>query len=200
MSIRLDGRDLVPMAADVGAAVANPTPRLAVFVHGLCETDRSWIRSSSDPASPAASATYGERLRSDLGYTPLLVRYNTGLHVSENGRARGAAPREDRRGVAAGGAGGGLRRSLDGRGWSPAAPVTTETSTVRPGRHGSATSSASVRRTSAHRSRRRRTWPAGRSLAGRNRFRSAVPHCAERRGQRPALRSRHRRRLARPRS
>ena len=87
MSIRLDGSDLVPTAGDVRAAVANPTPRLAVFVHGLCETDRSWMRPGPDPASPAASATYAEGLRSDLGYTPLLVRYNTGLHVSENGRA-----------------------------------------------------------------------------------------------------------------
>ena len=43
--------------------------------------------SSPDPASSAASATYGEGLRRDLGYTPLLVRYNTGLHVSDNGRA-----------------------------------------------------------------------------------------------------------------
>jgi len=87
MSIRLDGRDLVPTAADVRVAVANSTPRLAVFVHGLCETDRSWTRPRPDTASPAAAATYGDGLRSDLGYTPLLVRYNTGLHVSENGRA-----------------------------------------------------------------------------------------------------------------
>ena len=86
MSIRLDGSDLVPTAGDVGAAVAHPTSRLAVFVHGLCETDRSWMRPSPDTAS-AASATYGDRLRRDLGYTPLLVRYNTGLHVSDNGRA-----------------------------------------------------------------------------------------------------------------
>jgi pimeloyl-ACP methyl ester carboxylesterase len=31
--------------------------------------------------------TYGERLHGELGWTPLFVRYNSGLHVSENGRA-----------------------------------------------------------------------------------------------------------------
>jgi pimeloyl-ACP methyl ester carboxylesterase len=53
------------------------TPRIAVFVHGLCETDDAWnIRQPS----------YGARLRKELGYTPLYVRYNSGLHISDNGR------------------------------------------------------------------------------------------------------------------
>jgi triacylglycerol esterase/lipase EstA (alpha/beta hydrolase family) len=52
----------------------DPTPRLAIFVHGLCETDGSW------------RGVYGGRLRRELGYTPMYVRYNTGLHVSDNGR------------------------------------------------------------------------------------------------------------------
>ena len=30
--------------------------------------------------------SYGERLRDDLGFSPVLLRYNTGLHVSVNGR------------------------------------------------------------------------------------------------------------------
>ncbi len=35
-------------------------------------------------------APYGDRLRHELGYTPLYVRYNSGLHISHNGRALGA--------------------------------------------------------------------------------------------------------------
>jgi pimeloyl-ACP methyl ester carboxylesterase len=31
--------------------------------------------------------TYGSRLRRELGYTPVELRYNTGLHISENGLA-----------------------------------------------------------------------------------------------------------------
>ncbi len=52
-------------------------PRVAVFVHGLCESDDAWRH---------RGPSYGERLRDDLGLTPLYVRYNTGLHISENGR------------------------------------------------------------------------------------------------------------------
>ncbi|MEA2412268.1 MAG: hypothetical protein QOC77_2829 [Thermoleophilaceae bacterium] len=54
------------------------TPRLAVFVHGLCETDEAW---RLGPAQP-----YGARLRDELGYTPLYLRYNSGLRISANGR------------------------------------------------------------------------------------------------------------------
>ena len=31
--------------------------------------------------------TYGARLARDLGVTPVYVRYNTGRHISENGRS-----------------------------------------------------------------------------------------------------------------
>src|SRR4051794_27770576 len=55
------------------------TPRLAVFVHGLCETDDAWSLFGDRP-------TYGQRLAEELGYTPVYVRYNTGLHISANGR------------------------------------------------------------------------------------------------------------------
>src|SRR5205085_2785045 len=34
----------------------------------------------------ARHVTYGYRLQAELGYTPLFLRYNTGLHNSENGR------------------------------------------------------------------------------------------------------------------
>ena len=61
-----------------GPPPESPTPRLAIFVHGLCETDEAW-RLLGGPS-------YGERLAEDLGYTPLYLRYNTGLHISDNGR------------------------------------------------------------------------------------------------------------------
>jgi pimeloyl-ACP methyl ester carboxylesterase len=58
------------------------TPRLAVFVHGLCESDAAWRLG----ADRQGGATYGSRLRADLGFTPVYVRYNTGLPISDNGR------------------------------------------------------------------------------------------------------------------
>jgi pimeloyl-ACP methyl ester carboxylesterase len=52
--------------------------RLAVFVHGLCETDSAWRFGTDLP--------YGARLETELGYTSVYVNYNSGLHISENGR------------------------------------------------------------------------------------------------------------------
>jgi pimeloyl-ACP methyl ester carboxylesterase len=56
----------------------SPTRHVAVFVHGLCETDEAWRMFGHRP--------YGSRLYEDLGYTPLYLRYNSGLHISDNGR------------------------------------------------------------------------------------------------------------------
>jgi pimeloyl-ACP methyl ester carboxylesterase len=69
------------LALTMTARVAGPAaPKLAVFVHGLCESDEAWtLLSRRHPP-------YGERLAEDLGYTPVYVRYNTGLHISDNGR------------------------------------------------------------------------------------------------------------------
>jgi pimeloyl-ACP methyl ester carboxylesterase len=74
MSVRRGGKD-----ATAAAFASDATPRLAVFVHGLSETDEAWSLLSGH-------RSYGERLASELGYTPVYVRYNTGLHVSDNGR------------------------------------------------------------------------------------------------------------------
>ena len=78
-----EGREIPLRANAVAATFGDASPRLAVFVHGLCETEDSW-------AAPYPGArprpTYGDRLRADLGSTPVFVRYNTGLHISDNGR------------------------------------------------------------------------------------------------------------------
>jgi pimeloyl-ACP methyl ester carboxylesterase len=58
--------------------VGKRTPRVVVFLHGLMETDESWSLGGRQP--------YGARLARELGYTAVYVRYNTGRHISENGR------------------------------------------------------------------------------------------------------------------
>ena len=55
------------------------TPRLAVFLHGLGETEYAW-----------GSPSYGDRLQDDLGITPVFVRFNTGRRISENGASLAA--------------------------------------------------------------------------------------------------------------
>ena len=80
MAVRRGGRD-VPLDADsLARAFPDASPRIVVFVHGLCETEGAW-RLGAERHMP-----YGDRLRSELGYAPVYVGYNSGLHISENGR------------------------------------------------------------------------------------------------------------------
>ena len=83
LTIRDRGSAVALDADGVAAAFTEATPRLAVFVHGLCGTEHTWgWRLPGAKPDP----TYGARLREELGFTPVYVRYNTGLHVSDNGR------------------------------------------------------------------------------------------------------------------
>ena len=73
-----------PLPCDRDAiARAHPaaTGKLCVLVHGLAANERVW----SFPGDHRAS--YGALLQRGLGYTPFQVRYNSGLHVSDNGEA-----------------------------------------------------------------------------------------------------------------
>jgi pimeloyl-ACP methyl ester carboxylesterase len=81
------GREVRLDEAGIAAAFGDATPRLAVFVHGLCETEAAWR--APYPGGPQRP-TYGDRLQAALGFTPVFVRYNTGLHVSDNGRTLAA--------------------------------------------------------------------------------------------------------------
>ncbi len=83
MSFRRARRDLELTRPALAAAYPNAKPRLAVFVHGLCETDDAW---NWIPARSARHVPYGHRMEIELGYSPLYLRYNTGRHISENGR------------------------------------------------------------------------------------------------------------------
>ncbi len=79
-SVRVNGE---PVALDMGslsAAFPDATARLVVFLHGLMGNEFYWDWGGAHPGD-----TYGARLASDLGCTPIYLRYNTGLHISENG-------------------------------------------------------------------------------------------------------------------
>ncbi|MDQ3571608.1 MAG: hypothetical protein M3383_01960, partial [Actinomycetota bacterium] len=92
MALRKPGRDLEMAREALQDAFSEPTDRLAIFIHGLCETEEAWwLGTRSEPGRDTGDdaekpRTYGERLRHDLGFTPLYLRYNSGLHISENGR------------------------------------------------------------------------------------------------------------------
>jgi pimeloyl-ACP methyl ester carboxylesterase len=85
MSLRHAGRTVALQHRALAAAFPTASPRLAVFVHGLAGNETYWrLHAKRHYCNP--HTTYGARLEGDLGYTPLYVRYNTGLHISDNGR------------------------------------------------------------------------------------------------------------------
>jgi pimeloyl-ACP methyl ester carboxylesterase len=82
MSVRAGG-EAIDLARDsLARAFPHAGPILVVFLHGLMETEFSWLHFAG-----IDGGSYGSRLAADLDYTPVYVRYNTGRHVSENGRS-----------------------------------------------------------------------------------------------------------------
>ncbi|MFT4826623.1 MAG: triacylglycerol lipase [Halioglobus sp.] len=66
------------------AAEHSLSRRLVVFVHGLSCHEQMWAFPSQEDQLERAS--YGSLLMQEEGATPLYLRYNSGLHISENGR------------------------------------------------------------------------------------------------------------------
>jgi hypothetical protein len=75
MRFRAAGRPLE--GADALAQLPSPTGKLLVLVHGSCMSDLGWSRLGHD---------HGAALARELGYTPVYLHYNSGRHVSTNGR------------------------------------------------------------------------------------------------------------------
>ena len=69
-------RDGLPLDLLALAASGGATGKLLVLVHGLCMNDLQWLHQGHD---------HGAHLAQTLGYTPVYLRYNTGLHTSANG-------------------------------------------------------------------------------------------------------------------
>jgi len=64
-----------------GSPTSDVTGKTLLLIHGLCMNDLHWHRQHGDRGTD-----YGGILASRLGYTPVCLRYNSGLHVSDNGR------------------------------------------------------------------------------------------------------------------
>jgi len=69
------------VAVDRPVTIPGASRKVLILVHGLCLHEGHW---SSTHAGGVID--YGETLATALGYTPLGLRYNTGLHTSINGR------------------------------------------------------------------------------------------------------------------
>jgi hypothetical protein len=77
MRLRREGRALELDRASLAASIPQATGKLLVLVHGLCHNDLQWQRNGHD---------HGAALARDLGYTPVYLHYNSGRHISTNGR------------------------------------------------------------------------------------------------------------------
>lgn len=85
MGIRHRGEPVQVEAGSLAAAYPDARPRVAVLLHGLCETEAAWRLGST----ARDGATYLDTL-ADLGLTPVELRYNSGLRIGANGRALAA--------------------------------------------------------------------------------------------------------------
>jgi pimeloyl-ACP methyl ester carboxylesterase len=57
-------------------ARADLNGKVLLLIHGLCMSDRPWQTPGTD---------HGAALAATLNYTPIYLRYNSGLHISQNG-------------------------------------------------------------------------------------------------------------------
>lgn len=78
MRLRHGGRPLELEQQALRVAFPQAGGKLLVLAHGSCLNDRQWTRLGHD---------HGAALERDLGFTPVYLHYNSGLHVSANGRA-----------------------------------------------------------------------------------------------------------------
>jgi pimeloyl-ACP methyl ester carboxylesterase len=86
MGVRRDGNEVSVDRPGLARAFPAATGGVVVFLHGLTETEASWRWRGSDRDGVEPVATYADRLERDLGLTPVLLRYNSGRRVADNGR------------------------------------------------------------------------------------------------------------------
>ncbi|MDO9360653.1 MAG: alpha/beta hydrolase [Polaromonas sp.] len=79
MSLREGGVSLPMNKAALAQRLPQATGKILLLAHGLCMNDLQW-RAQGDASPP----DFGRQL-AELGYTPVYLHYNTGLHTSVNG-------------------------------------------------------------------------------------------------------------------
>jgi len=75
MSFRVNGESLDKQ--QLIELFNNNESSMTILIHGLCMNDLQWTRDGHN---------HGDLLQQKLGHTVVYLHYNTGLHVSENGR------------------------------------------------------------------------------------------------------------------
>ena len=79
MTLRHEG---VVLNAQGIANLSGVTGKVLLVIHGLCMNELQWSRRQG-----AHTVNHASALAQAFGYTPIYVRYNSGLHISQNGHA-----------------------------------------------------------------------------------------------------------------
>jgi pimeloyl-ACP methyl ester carboxylesterase len=78
MRFRYAGKDVQPNADAIKESYnSKVTGKVLLLIHGLCMNDVQWTRKGIN---------IGERIASERDTTPVYLYYNSGLHISENGK------------------------------------------------------------------------------------------------------------------
>jgi pimeloyl-ACP methyl ester carboxylesterase len=77
MQFRCAGKPLPNEAEGLRVTIPRASRKIIVLLHGLCMNDQQWRRKDHD---------HGAALAADVDCTSIYLRYNSGLHVSSNGR------------------------------------------------------------------------------------------------------------------
>ncbi|MEN8122623.1 MAG: hypothetical protein ABFS35_19940 [Bacteroidota bacterium] len=77
MKFRKNGNEISNEDQKLDENIRKAGGKIVVMVHGSCMNDLQWNRKGHD---------HGTALANDFGYFPIYLHYNTGCHVSLNGR------------------------------------------------------------------------------------------------------------------
>lgn len=83
MTLHLHGS---PLDRRSKPAASEVSPKVLVLIHGLCMNDLQWQPPQQSENDAKQYSDYGAELSAKQGFTPVYVRYNTGLHTSNNGQ------------------------------------------------------------------------------------------------------------------
>lgn len=82
MALHVDGAPIPLDTAALTAAYPKAGKRLCLFVHGLSCDEHGWFPGKNASGS---ERDFGHELQREFAYTPLYLRYNTGLPITDNG-------------------------------------------------------------------------------------------------------------------
>lgn len=77
MQFRIDGKPITIQDHILAESISKSNGKIVIMIHGSCMNDLQWARQGHD---------HGIALANDFGYYPIYLYYNTGRHISENGR------------------------------------------------------------------------------------------------------------------